>query len=176
MMPAYENCKTILKEIIPFCTIIMEMIKIFIDVFSRPSSSRPSNKRQPFKSLSNLTYSQKLSCSWQITIAQQQVRRYLISYFQCTHTIPQMKRSTVHKGGNFVIFSILSRFHNFNQIEQFWAKLAKLHYTSCLDGVWIKIKKFGSIQTNLCISRIQTMESVQTSGFGECVFISTYKM
>ena len=53
---------------------------------------------------------------------------------------------------------------------------AKLHYTSCLDGVWIKIKKFGSIQTNLCISRIQTMESVQTSGFAECVFISTYKM
>ena len=37
-------------------------------------------------------------------------------------------------------------------------------------------KSFGSIQTNLCISRIQTMESVQTSGFGECVFISTYKM
>ena len=26
---------------------------------------------------------------------------------------------------------------------------AKLHYTSCLDGVWIKIKKFGSIQTIL---------------------------
>ena len=34
----------------------------------------------------------------------------------------------------------------------------------------------GDKYTNLCISRIQTMESVQTSGFGECVFISTYKM
>ena len=26
---------------------------------------------------------------------------------------------------------------------------AKLYYTSCFDGVWIKIEKFGSIQTNL---------------------------
>ena len=37
-------------------------------------------------------------------------------------------------------------------------------------------KSLDQSKQNLCISRIQTMESVQTSGFGECVFISTYKM